>query len=74
MLYIFIVLILMIHVFDIDVITLKSNPWKGIKLLQAIRGARSHNVQVVILHASHVCSQHSYALPLRMNRNAQNLT
>ena len=63
----------MIHVFDSDEITLKSHPWKGIKLFRATRGARSRNVQVVISHASHVCSQHSFALPLRMNRNAQNI-
>ena len=38
MFYIFIVLILMI--FDIDALTLNSHPWKGIKLLRAIIGAR----------------------------------
>ena len=31
------------------------------------RGARNPNLQVVIMHASHVCSQHSFRLPLRMN-------
>ena len=40
------------------------------KLLQvtkrATRGARNPNLQVVITHASHVCSQHSFGLPLRM--------
>ena len=71
MFYIFIILTLMI--FDIDVLTLKSHPWKGIKLLRATRGTRNRNVQVVISHASHVCSQHSFALPLRRNRNAQKL-
>ena len=35
-------------------------------LLQATRGARNPNLQVVITHASHVCSQHSFELPLRM--------
>ena len=30
--------------------------------------ARNPNLQVVITHASHVCSQHSFGLPLRMNR------
>ena len=36
-------------------------------LLQATRGARNPNLQVVITHASHVCNQHSFGLPLRMN-------
>ena len=35
--------------------------------LQATRRARNPNLQVVITHASHVCSQHSFGLPLRMN-------
>ena len=35
--------------------------------LRATRGARSPNLQVVITHASHVCSQRSFGLPLRMN-------
>ena len=43
MFYIFIVLILMIHVIDIDVITLKSHAWKGIKLLRATTGAAIEN-------------------------------
>ena len=38
-----------------------------ITLLRATRGARNPNLQVVITHASHVCSQHSFGLPLRMN-------
>ena len=29
-------------------------------------GARNPNLQVFITHASHVCSQHSFGLPLRM--------
>ena len=37
------------------------------KLLRATRGAHNPNLQVVITHASHVCSQHSFGLPLRMN-------
>ena len=36
-------------------------------LLQATRGARNSNLQVVITHAWHVCSQHSFGLPLRIN-------
>ena len=33
------------------------------------RGARNPNLQVVIItHASHVCSQHLFGLPLKMNR------
>ena len=35
--------------------------------LRATRGARNPNLQVVITHASHLCSQHSFGLPLRMN-------
>ena len=35
--------------------------------LRVTRGARNPNLQVVITHASHVCSQHSFALSLRMN-------
>ena len=58
MCYTFIVLILMI--FDIDSVTLKSHPWKGIKLLRATRGARNSSLQVLITHASHVCRQHSF--------------
>ena len=37
------------------------------KLLRAISGARNPNLQVVITYASHVCSQNSFGLPLRMN-------
>ena len=33
----------------------------------ATRGARSLNLQVVVTHASHVCSQHSFGFPLRTN-------
>ena len=35
--------------------------------LRATRGACNPNLQVVTTHASHVCSQHSFGLPLRMN-------
>ena len=35
--------------------------------LRATRGAGNPNLQVVITHASHVCTQHSFGLPLRMN-------
>ena len=35
--------------------------------LQATRGARNPNLQVVITHAPHVCRQHSFGLPLRTN-------
>ena len=34
--------------------------------MRATRGARNVNLQAVIKHASHVCSQHSFGLPLRM--------
>ena len=36
-------------------------------LLRATWGARNPNLQVFITRASHVCSQHSFGLPLRMN-------
>ena len=35
--------------------------------LWATRGAHNPNLQVVIMHALHVCGQHSFGLPLRMN-------
>ena len=35
------------------------------------RGALNPNLQVVLAYASHVCSQHSFGLPLRMNADAQ---
>ena len=37
------------------------------ELLWATRGAHNPNLQVVITYASHVCSQHTFRLPLRMN-------
>ena len=37
------------------------------KQLQVTRGAHNPNLQVVITHVSHVCSQHSFGLPIRMN-------
>ena len=36
-------------------------------LLRATRGARNPNIQVIITHAWHVCRQHSFGLPPRMN-------
>ena len=35
-------------------------------LLRAAKGARNPNFQVFITHASHVCSQHSFGLPLKI--------
>ena len=35
-------------------------------LLWSTRGARNPNLQVLITHVSHVCSQHSFGLLLRM--------
>ena len=35
--------------------------------ISLIRGARKPNLQGVITHASHLCSQRSFGLPLRMN-------
>ena len=44
----------------------RKGPFNATNLLQATRGARNPNLQVVITHASHVCSQHSFGLALRM--------
>ena len=41
-------------------------------VLRATRGARNPKLQVVITHASHVCSHHSFGLQLRNEWNAQN--
>ena len=35
-------------------------------LLRARIVARNRNLQVIIMHASHPCSQHSFGIPLRM--------
>ena len=35
---------------------------KHFQLRSATRGARNPNLRVVITHASHVCSQHSFGL------------
>ena len=35
--------------------------------LRATRGAHNPNLQVVITYVWHVCSQHSFGLPVRMN-------
>ena len=40
---------------------------KNILLLWVRRGARYPNLQIVITHALHACSQHSFGLPLTMN-------
>ena len=40
----------------------------GVYILQATKGAHNPNLQVVIKHVSHVFSQHSFGLPLRMDR------
>ena len=37
------------------------------QVVRATRGAHNPNLQVVMTHASHVCSQHSFGIPLRMN-------
>ena len=36
-------------------------------LLRATRGAHNPNLEVVITYALHLCSQHLFGLPLRMN-------
>ena len=40
---------------------------KVVNLLQATRGAHNLNLQVVITHASHLYSKHSFGLSLRMS-------
>ena len=42
-------------------------------LLRATRVARSFNLQVIIMHASQVCSHHSFGLPLQWNLDITNL-
>ena len=37
------------------------------RLLRATREAPNPNLQIVITHASHICCQHSFEFPLRMN-------
>ena len=46
---------------------LKCTGGNFITSLWATRGACNPNIQVVITHASHVCSKHSFGLPLRVN-------
>ena len=46
---------------------MRSIDVKVLNLLRATRGAHNPNLKVVITHASHLCSQHSFGLPLRMN-------
>ena len=55
-----------------DVLILLGESWYGSLfgfkgLFRATRGAHNPNLQVVITNASHVRSQHSFGLPLRMN-------
>ena len=47
---------------------LQTIPFEFELFLRATRGAHNPNLQVVITHASwlHVCSQHSFEVPLRM--------
>ena len=56
---------------DIDkwfapIMSIKAFSWWTI-YLRATKGARNPILQVAITHASHVCSQHSFGLPLQMN-------
>ena len=46
---------------------LKIRMAKSVDLLWVTRGAHNPSLQVVIMHTSHVCSQHWFGLPLRMN-------
>ena len=45
---------------------------KSSLLLQVPLGTCNPNLQVVIMHASHVCIQHSFGLPLTMNGRQKN--
>ena len=63
---------LLIQIDDFDNKLLNASNWplcslREITLLRATRGECNPNLEVVITHASHVCSQHSFVLPLRMN-------
>ena len=58
-------LILVYGSFHLYVYMIKN---KRINLLRATRGAGNPNLQVGITHASRVCSQHLFGLPLRLNR------
>ena len=58
-------LILVYGSFHLYVYMIK-NRW--INLLRATRGAGNPNLQVGITHASHVCSQQWFGLPLRLSR------
>ena len=63
---------LLIQIDDFDNKLLNASNWplcslREITLLRATRGECNPNLEVVITHASHVCSQHSFGLPLRMN-------
>ena len=63
---------LLIQIDDFDNKLLNASSWLlcsllEITLLRATRGACNPNLEVVITHASHVCTQHSFGLPLRMN-------
>ena len=41
--------------------------------MRTTRGAHNPYHQVAITHAQHVCSQHSFGLPLRINAPTQSL-
>ena len=65
---------LLIQIDDFDNKLLNASSWLlcsllEITLLRATRGACNPNLGVVITHASHVCTQHSFGRfePLRMN-------
>ena len=62
----------LIQIDDFDNKLLNASDWPSCSLrettlLRATRGACNPNLEIVISHASHVCSQHSFGLPLRMN-------
>ena len=64
---------LLIQIDDFNNQLLNASNWplcslREITLLRATRGECNPNLEVVITHASHVCSQHSFGIPLRMNR------
>ena len=63
--------IIILRIYFIRISRLKSA--KFWEYLQVTRGALNPNLQVVLAYASHVCSQHSFGLPLRMMHRTQKM-
>ena len=55
------------HILPFFPLFMRSIDVKVVNLLRATREAHNPNLQVVITHASHLCSQHSFGLPLINN-------